>query len=58
MVRSGRFFATSVLTGLCLLLLIFEPCIAAEDSLSRPQYGVIFEQDVTIPLRDGTVLVS
>ncbi len=29
---------------------------AANDELSQPQYGVIFEQDVPIRVRDGTVL--
>jgi predicted acyl esterase len=28
----------------------------AQDSVSQPQYGVIFEHDVPIRMRDGTVL--
>ncbi|MDH4255733.1 MAG: CocE/NonD family hydrolase [Gammaproteobacteria bacterium] len=29
---------------------------SAEDSLSQPEYGVVFEEDVAIAVRDGTVL--
>ena len=28
----------------------------AQDNLSQPEYGVIFEEDVPIRVRDGTVL--
>ncbi|MDH3435222.1 MAG: hypothetical protein OEM60_15265, partial [Gammaproteobacteria bacterium] len=55
MLRSCRYFAVCVVTGVCGLLVTVESAIAATP-LSQPQYRVIFEQDVAIPVRDGTVL--
>ena len=35
----------------------FQPVVAAADeALSQPEYEVVFEKDVAIPVRDGTVL--
>ena len=40
-----------------LLLAGFLPGLAvADERLSQPEYGVILEEDVAIPVRDGTVL--
>ena len=45
--------------GLCGVLAILLPTIVgAEQPLSPPTYGVIFDEDVTIPLRDGSVLMA
>lgn len=43
--------------GLYCAAALFQPGFAAaEELLSQPQYGVIFEEDVAITMRDGTVL--
>jgi hypothetical protein len=42
---------------LCVLVTGFPPAVVfADEPLSRPEYGVTLEEDVAIPLRDGTVL--
>ncbi len=57
MVKSRRQVATPFLRALCLLAFSFHAGAAvADDAPSKPEYGVIFEQNVAIPLRDGTVL--
>ncbi len=43
---SLSFFLAGLLPGLAV----------ADESLSQPEYGVILEEDVAIPVRDGTVL--
>jgi len=48
--------------GICFAVLGFlvvalvPPAALAQDALSEPEYGVIFEKDVPIRVRDGTVL--
>ncbi len=57
MTKSRYSVAAHLLLGLCLLVAGFQAGIAdAELPLSQPQYDVIFEEDVAIPVRDGTVL--
>lgn len=49
--------AAHLIPGLCLLVTGFQPGGAtANEPLSQPEYDVIFEEDVAIPVRDGTVL--
>ena len=57
MIRSRKLFISNVTLGLFWVIATLQPnnTVAAEPS-SQPEYGVIFEQDVAIPLRDGTVL--
>jgi len=45
----------SLFLGACTIVL-FVPAVFAQENLSQPEYGVIFEQDVPIRVRDGTVL--
>lgn len=48
-------FCASVLLSACAIALA-APTVFAQDNASQPEYGVIFEQDVRIRTRDGTVL--
>ena len=46
----------AILRGILLALVLMSGSVSAADPLSEPEYGVIFEQDVPIRVRDGTVL--
>ena len=41
-----------------MLAILLPSIVSAEKPLSQPRYGVIFEEDVAIPLRDGSVLMA
>jgi predicted acyl esterase len=46
-----------LLAAASLLVAALQPVVAtADEALSQPEYGVVFEKDVAIPVRDGTVL--
>ena len=52
----NHFIASGMLV-LCLLVTALQPQVSgASETLSQPEYGVILQEDVAIPLRDGTVL--
>lgn len=48
-------FCVSMVLGACAIA-VTVPVALAQDNLSQPEYGVIFEEDVPIRVRDGTVL--
>jgi len=57
MLNSRRFLAAQCFLGMVWIAAAVQPVIAAaQESLSQPEYGVIFEKNVAIPVRDGTVL--
>jgi hypothetical protein len=43
-------------TAICIAALATAQTVLAQDELSQPRYGMIFEEDVPIRVRDGTVL--
>ncbi len=47
---------TLILSAAALLTVMSSPNASAQATLSQPEYGVVFEQDVPIRVRDGTVL--
>jgi len=52
-----RHFVAYLLLALGWFAAALQPAIAgADEPLSQPRYGVILDEDVAIPLRDGTVL--
>jgi putative CocE/NonD family hydrolase len=57
MFKPGNFTATQFLAGIFGAIVLLQVSItAAEETLSEPRYDVIFEENVAIPVRDGTVL--
>jgi putative CocE/NonD family hydrolase len=57
MFKPGNFTATQLLAGIFGAIVLLQVSItAAEETLSEPRYDVIFEENVAIPVRDGTVL--
>jgi len=57
--KSQRVFAAALALGLCYVLALLLPTVVgAEKPPSPPSYGVIFDEDVAIPLRDGSVLMA
>ena len=57
MLNSRRFLAAQCFLGVVWIAAAVQPVIAAaQEPLSQPEYGVIFEENVAIPVRDGTVL--
>ena len=48
-------FCVSIVLGACAIAVTGSVALA-QDNLSQPEYGVIFEEDVLIRVRDGTVL--
>ena len=57
MFNSRRNFVAYFSVGMCLLAAGLLPAIAAaQESASQPDYDVIFEKNVAIQVRDGTVL--
>ena len=57
MFKSRIFTAARFALGLYCVAAIIQPnIVVAEGSLSQPEYGVIFQEDVAITMRDGTVL--
>ena len=57
MIGSRKVFMFQAALGLFWVIATLQPNIAgAAEPLSQPEYGVILDEDVAIPLRDGTVL--
>ena len=57
MLNSQRFLAAAYFLGMVWIAAAVQAAIAAaQEPLSQPEYGVIFDENVAIPLRDGTVL--
>jgi putative CocE/NonD family hydrolase len=57
MFKSRSKITSCFVLGMCLFAASLLPPIATADQIaSQPEYDVIFEKNVTIPIRDGTVL--
>ena len=54
--RSVRLVANLLTALACSVAYLGAPPALAQDNVSQPQYGMIFEEDVPIRVRDGTVL--
>ena len=57
MSRSQRRVLTHLVPGIWLLIAGFPAgAVGADEPLSQPEYGVVLDEDVAIPMRDGAVL--